>query len=122
MQSILNPNNARGCSEDLARWLSPSVFKALADPNRVALLARLAQCRGEQTVTDVSGCCSIDISVVSRHLGVLRDAGILEARKRGREVYYRVRTEELTSLLRNLADTLEACCPEGTYGQMEEKE
>ena len=47
---------------------------------------------------------------------------ILEARKRGRKVYYRVRTEELTSLLRNLADTLEACCPEETYGQMEEKE
>lgn len=56
----------------------------------------------------MSCCCPVDISVVSRHLGILRDAGILEARKRGREVYYRVRIDQLTALLRNLADALEA--------------
>ena len=33
---------------ELGRWLAPNVFRALADPNRVALLVRLAQCRGEQ--------------------------------------------------------------------------
>ena len=55
----------------------------------------------------MSCCCPIDLSVVSRHLGVLRDAGILEAQKRGREVYYRVRVDKLTTLLRNLADALE---------------
>jgi ArsR family transcriptional regulator len=98
---------------DLANWLTPGFFKALADPNRVALLLHLAQRGKEQTVSDMSCCCPIDLSVVSRHLGVLRDAGILAAEKRGREVYYRVRVEKLTTLLRNLADALEACCPEG---------
>jgi DNA-binding transcriptional ArsR family regulator len=102
-----------GCCDNLADSLSPDFFKALSDPNRIALLVFLAQSGKEQTVSEMSCCCPIDLSVVSRHLGVLRDAGILEAQKRGREVYYRVRVDKLTTLLRNLADALEACCPEG---------
>jgi ArsR family transcriptional regulator len=109
------------CTE-LANWLTPGFFRALADPNRVALLLHLAQGGKEQTVSDVSCCCPIDLSVVSRHLGVLRDAGILAAQKRGREVYYSVRVDELTTLLRNLADALEACCPEGTCIQRSEED
>jgi DNA-binding transcriptional ArsR family regulator len=103
---------SQGCCDNLADSLSPNFFKALADPNRIALLVFLAQSGKEQTVSEMSCCCPIDLSVVSRHLGVLRDAGILEAQKRGREVYYRVRVDKLTTLLRNLADALEACCPE----------
>lgn len=105
------------CSEELSRWLTPAFFKALADPNRVALLQHLAQGGKEQTVSDISCCCPVDLSVVSRHLGVLRDAGILSAEKRGREVYYTVQISKLTALLRKLADALEACCPEGTCTQ-----
>jgi len=112
MQIKTNDKNKQGCCDDLSDSLSPGFFKALADPNRVALLVYLAESGKEQTVSDMSCCCPIDISVVSRHLGVLRDAGILEARKRGREVYYHVRVDKLTTLLRNLADALEACCPE----------
>jgi DNA-binding transcriptional ArsR family regulator len=114
MQMMKDGGHKQKCCEELANCLSPDFFKALADPNRVALLVRLAGGEKEQTVTDVSCCCPIDISVVSRHLGVLRDAGILEAQKRGREVYYSVRVDKLTTLLRNLADALEACCPEGS--------
>jgi ArsR family transcriptional regulator len=102
------------CSDELSKWLTPAFFKALADPNRVALLQHLARGGKEQTVSDISCCCPVDLSVVSRHLGVLRDAGILSAEKRGREVYYTVQIKELTALLRKLADALEACCPDGT--------
>ncbi len=112
MQIKTNDKSRQGCCDELSRSLSTGFFKALADPNRVALLVFLAQSGKEQTVSDMSCCCPIDISVVSRHLAVLRDAGILEAQKRGREVYYHVRVEKLTTLLRNLADALEACCPE----------
>jgi ArsR family transcriptional regulator len=55
----------------------------------------------------------VNISVVSRHLSTLRQAGVVEADKRGKEVFYRVRITELIDLLRNLADALEACCPDG---------
>jgi DNA-binding transcriptional ArsR family regulator len=53
----------------------------------------------------------VDLSVVSRHLRTLREAGVVDARKQGKEVFYRVRFDALIGILRNLADALEACCP-----------
>ncbi len=104
------PNNAPCCG-GLAAWLSPRLFKALSDPTRIALLARLAEAEGERTVSELASQCPVDLSVVSRHLRTLREAGVLEAQKRGKEVFYRVRIAELATLLRRLADALEACCP-----------
>jgi ArsR family transcriptional regulator len=63
------------------------------------------------TVTKVAECCPTDISVVSRHLAVLRQAGVLAAEKRGKEVYYWLRSGELAETLRAIADTIECCCP-----------
>jgi DNA-binding transcriptional ArsR family regulator len=106
-------DDKQSCCDDLAGSMSPEFFKALSDPNRIALLVYLAESGKEQKVSEMSCCCPIDLSVISRHLGVLRDAGILEAQKRGREVFYRVNVDKLTTLLRSLADSLEACCPDG---------
>ena len=61
----------------------------------------------ERAVSALGGCCAVDLSVVSRHLKVLRDAGVVEARRRGKEVLYKVRASALASLLRGLADALE---------------
>lgn len=105
------PSRKSGVSA-LEQWLSPPFFKALGDPNRLAILVALAGGGGERAVSEVAGCCPVDLSVVSRHLRILRDAGVVEARKRGKEVFYRVRFDSLVALLRNLADALEACCPQ----------
>ena len=101
------------CCGDLSQWLSPRLFRALGDPSRTAILADLAQCAGEKTVSEVAQCCPVDISVVSRHLRILLDAGIVGAEKRGRQVFYKVRIGALVEVLRALADALERCCPEG---------
>lgn len=98
------------CCPELQRWLSPGLFKALGDPTRLGLLAFLAAGGGERTVTELGGCCAVDLSVVSRHLHVLRDAGVVEARKRGKEVFYKVRATALAGVLRSLADALESAC------------
>lgn len=111
--------SGKSCCPALRRWLSPAFFKALGDPNRLAVLVALADDGREQTVTQLGACCPVDLSVVSRHLRILRDAGILEARKRGKEVLYRVRFEVLVATLRSLADALEGCCPPA--GQRVEK-
>jgi ArsR family transcriptional regulator len=92
--------------------LSPKLFKALSDPRRIALLIRLAEERGPCTVGQVAQGSGIDLSVVSRHLATLRDAGIIRCEKQGKEVLCRVQTKPLVTVLRNLADALEACCPE----------
>lgn len=91
--------------------LSPALFRALADPGRVELLARLSTCCSAKTVSEIATWVPQDISVVSRHLACLRDAGVLEATKRGKEVLYVVNTGALAATLRRIADALEACCP-----------
>ena len=63
-------------------------------------------------MTEVSECCSIDFSVVSRHLATLAQAGVLEPTKEGRVVRYRVRYSEVSAVLRGLADAIEECCPD----------
>lgn len=99
------------CCLDLRQVLSPRLFRALADPTRVAILAWLARWPEPQAVGDVAACCPVDLSVVSRHLATLRDAGVVESKREGRQVYYRARCEVLASTLRTIADALEACCP-----------
>lgn len=100
------------CCQSLGDLISPRFFKALCDPNRVTILSRLAEGCAPQTVSQVAQCCPVDISTVSRHLALLRDAGILEARRQGKEVYYSVSTANLVRTLRSIADAIEACCPD----------
>jgi DNA-binding transcriptional ArsR family regulator len=92
----------------------PEFFRALADPTRLSLLFRLAELGGEATVGRVAGCCPVDLSGVSRHLAALRSAGLLAAERAGQEVRYRIQWTEIVKTLRDLADSLEACCPAPT--------
>jgi DNA-binding transcriptional ArsR family regulator len=105
------------CCPNLRRWLTPTLFKALGDPTRLGLLAFLADGGGERTVSELGSCCPVDLSVVSRHLRVLRDAGVVEARKQGKEVRYRVRSGALAGILRGLADALEEACATAPAGE-----
>ncbi len=106
MTQSCNPGTCCASLEDL---LDPALFKALSDANRLTLLATLARCARPCTVSELACCCPIDLSVVSRHLTALRRAGVVAADRRGRQVYYRVRTTALVQGLRDLADALEAC-------------
>lgn len=101
----------KSCCQSIEPLLSPTLFKALSDPKRVGLLAFLCQCQGPCTVSALAQVTDIDMSVVSRHLAMLRDAGILQAEKRGKEVLYSVRYHELADTLRAMADAIQACCP-----------
>ena len=103
---------AQASPRDLRTHLRVDLFKALGDVSRMAILASLAEACGPLRVTEIGTCCPQDLSVVSRHLAVLRDAGVVEAERRGREVYYRIRWGELAGMLRELADALERCCVE----------
>lgn len=99
------------CCPELGELFEARFFKALCDPRRIGILVRLAQCRCACTVGEVAECCPTDLSVVSRHLATLRDAGLVVAEKRGKEVHYSVRYPEVAATLRAMADAIEACCP-----------
>ena len=103
-------NDSTACCSDIENLFPTGFFKALGDPNRIALMARLATCCDSKTVSELSDCCPTDLSVVSRHLGTLREAGIVESEKRGREVFYRLRYDQLAKSLRQMADAIEECC------------
>jgi len=94
---------------EIDELLATELFHALSDPTRSKLLSCLAKCARPCSVGEVAECCSVDLSVVSRHLAILASAGILESNKDGRTVYYAVRYESLITLLRELAQSLEDC-------------
>lgn len=96
--------------EPIDKALNAEIFKALGDPTRLKLLACLAKCSRACSVTEVGGCCDVDFSVVSRHLAILARAGIVEASKKGRTVFYSVRYETVVNAMRQLADAFEECC------------
>lgn len=100
------------CCAELTSCLDAKLFRALGDPTRVHILVCLSKCRDPQSVGDIGACCDVDLSVVSRHLAILRDAGILNVRKKGRSVFYEIRYSGLADTLRQVADALEACCPD----------
>ncbi len=59
---------------------------------------------------EVAECCSVDLSVVSRHLSILRSAGLVRSEKEGRKVIYEINRQSLAGVLRALADCIESGC------------
>ncbi len=106
------PRQASRKRSPVDRLLDPALFKALGDPTRVRLLACVSKCSRECAVTEIAQGCSVDLSVVSRHLATMERAGLVESRREGRTVYYRVRYADLCAHLRDLADALESCQPD----------
>jgi len=62
------------------------VFKALAHPSRMHIVSMLAE--GPKNVGELTAAVGFDISTVSKHLSVLRSAGVVLDQIRGRSVYY----------------------------------
>ena len=101
-----SPAEASACCGPIDDLLDPALFKALCDPTRAKLLACLVKCGRPCGVGEVAACCSVDLSVVSRHLRTLEAAGVLASVKSGRTVSYEVCWESLSGLLRDLADAI----------------
>ena len=64
------------------------VVKALAHPTRLYIVDALS--RGERCVCELREGVGADLSTVSKHLSVLRHAGVVTDEKRGLQVYYRL--------------------------------
>jgi DNA-binding transcriptional ArsR family regulator len=108
---VLTPREAAKRCDPIDDLLDPELFKGFCDPTRVNLLICLSKCGRACSVSEVADCCSVDFSVVSRHLSLLERAGIVDSSKVGRTVLYSVRYGELVGKLRALADALESYGP-----------
>ena len=76
--------------QTLARYEARAhVIKALAHPTRLFIVDELS--RGERCVCELRDLVGADLSTVSKHLALLKAAGILTDSKRGAQVFYRLR-------------------------------
>lgn len=65
------------------------VMKALAHPSRLFIVDELSH--GERCVCELTDMIGADVSTVSKHLALLRQAGLVLDEKRGQQVFYRLR-------------------------------
>jgi DNA-binding transcriptional ArsR family regulator len=75
-----------------------TLFKALADPTRRAIFERLLR-DGEQNVRVMTEQAGVSQPAVSKHLGVLKLAGLVRDRREGRQTHYRAQAEGLFPLI-----------------------
>jgi DNA-binding transcriptional ArsR family regulator len=77
---------------------SNELFSTLADPTRRALFERLSR-EGELTVRVLTEHSGVSQPAVSKHLGVLKHAGLVRDRRDGRQTHYSARPQGLAPLI-----------------------
>jgi len=73
------------------------VFKALGHPSRLRMVESLGA--GEKCVCELRELVGSDISTISKHLSILKEAGIVQDARRGTNIYYSLRMRCVTSFL-----------------------
>ena len=91
-------------SDELLQRIA-EVLKAMADPTRLKILHSLHH--GERCVSDILEVVGGSQANVSKHLSVLRRAGLVDCRRDGLNVFYRIADEGVFTICRNVCDSLE---------------
>lgn len=84
--------------------LRAEVLKALANITRICIIERLKE--GPQSVNELSAKIEESSSITSRHLGVLRKAGLIEDDKQGTTVLYSMATDRLSEILGSVDEVI----------------
>ena len=93
---------------NLARYEARAkIVKALAHTARLMIVDELTE-HGPRCVCELTDLVGSDLSTVSRHLSVLRNAGIVESQKRGTTVYYRLRVRCIRRFFECVESVLQA--------------
>ncbi len=92
-----------------------NLLKALGEFNRLSLVYNLCQCQTPKNAMCLCECCNVDASVVSRHLKILAQEGIVSFERKGRERAYSLNRKEIAESLRALADQIEGQCYERSH-------
>ena len=82
------------------------VLKALAHPSRLFIVEELE--KEERCVCDLTELIGADVSTISKHLSVLKQAGIVVDDKRGNQVFYRLRVPCILNFFGCVESVLEA--------------
>ena len=77
------------------------LLKTIAHPVRLCIIRGLLE-KGECNVTYMQACLGTPQSTVSQHIQKLKSAGIIEGRRNGLEIYYKLKNEKIAELIRLL--------------------
>ncbi len=77
------------------------LLKQLSHPQRLLLLCSIAD--GEKSVGEIENACGASQSAVSQFLKVMRLDGLVEARREGKQIYYRIVDERILKLIKSLS-------------------
>ena len=87
-------------SQESMRQFKAGIFQALAHPTRIFIVETLG--KGEVTVGELCEIVGIAQSNASQHLAVLRNKHIVETRKEGNQIFYRLRNPLLGEVLQKM--------------------
>lgn len=82
------------------------ILKAMAHPTRLFVIDELS--RQERCVCDLTEMIGVDVSTVSKHLTVLKSAGIIRDEKRGAQVFYQLRVPCVLRMFSCLESVIES--------------
>lgn len=85
--------------------LRARIIKSLAHPARLLIVQTLTE--GERCVCELTSLIGSDISTVSKHLSLLKNAGIIQDEKRGNQVFYKLKTPCVLNFLKCVESVLE---------------
>lgn len=114
MNSELTPSS-EACLNELADHYDSRLFKTLSEPVRLEII-KFLMLNGRSDIGTIAGHMPQDRSVISRHLNLMHEAGILSCEKQTRYVYYQIdggafigKLELITAMIRKC---MSVCCPD----------
>lgn len=100
--------------DDLVKALDSNIFKALTDPTRTQIL-KFLMLEGRADISTIANHFPQDRSVISRHLHMMSEAGLLAVEKETRHRFYNINGEKLLrefeAIVTNLKACIQECCP-----------
>lgn len=100
----LRTNTVTKMANDKKMQLEAAFLSVLAQPTRLKILCFLRD--GERCACEINPGMQEDPSVVSRHLVKMKEAGILESRKQGVSIYYRIKESAVFAILEMVDEIL----------------
>ncbi len=85
--------------------LKAEVLKTLSHPTRLFIVEMLA--KGEKCVCELNRNLEVDHSTISKHLSVLKKAGVVSGRKEGLKVYYRLEAPCIVDFIKCITNVIE---------------
>ena len=97
--------------DELVNAFDSKFFKTLSEPVRVEIL-KFIILNGRADIGTIAENMPQDRSVISRHLNLMQEVGILNCQKEGRQIFYEINGRVFLDKLQNITDLLRKCMAE----------